>query len=65
MAAVAEINPQAFQQWRHHPVSKAVLEFLAHRAASLEQMVLAQWLSLPQEALDGLRARGVLGPSPV
>ena len=45
LAALRELTPQQFQLWRHHPVSQAVLRFLADWARELRRDVLERWES--------------------
>lgn len=43
VARLAGITPEGFAFWRHHPVSKVVLQFMRDRAAMLEQEMLLRW----------------------
>ena len=41
---LAELAPEQFAQWRHHPVTKLVLDdYLPHFARAIEAQVLAGW----------------------
>lgn len=42
---VKGINKADFQSWRHNPVSKVFLRYLADKRSFLEQSILDQWMS--------------------
>lgn len=48
--ALPELTEQQFQQWRHHPVSRMVLRFLADRSQALEVVAVQR---LKAGTLDG------------
>ena len=60
--AVAELSDREFRLWRHHPVSRVLLRYLADYRQELRQDLLLRWLhgstrlSDPEE----LEARGRL-----
>lgn len=71
LARLAEISPQQFQLWRHHPLTAVFLQFLADYRVSLADVVMMRWLagngSLQQQeetrgqirALDDIQVLGV------
>lgn len=43
--AVREITAQNFNSWRHHPVTKLVMEFFELRANLIKDQALEQWVN--------------------
>jgi hypothetical protein len=41
---VAELAPEQFSLWRHHPITELILtQYLPHFAHAIEQQVIAGW----------------------
>ena len=38
-----EMNEETFQQWRHHPVTAAFLEFLGDQAMNFREVAMDLW----------------------
>ena len=57
-ARLADLSAADFQAWRHHPVSQAVLRFLADYRDEIECRVLEQWRSGALKLADEHEARG-------
>ena len=45
LAAVADLTPDQFQLWRHHPVSKVFLQWVQDWAAAAEAQEMRRWIS--------------------
>ena len=57
--ALRDLSQREFLQWRHHPVSKVVLAFLADRAKQLTDSTVEGWLHSGKLVDDkALEARG-------
>lgn len=56
---VLDLSEEAFQQWRHQPVSQAFLLFLAHRSRQLRYEIAEAYLTNTMDRADaeGLKGR--------
>lgn len=56
---LAELDPVRFNQWRHHPVTRMFLQFLADQTHQDRQTLLALWeaKNLTPQVSDELRGR--------
>src|SRR5271155_2136315 len=58
---LAELSPQQFQAWRHHPVTRLLLQdYLPAWRASRERQVLNAWLSGNTDLITQQVVRGQL-----
>ena len=57
---IRDIAEPDYQLWRHHPVSKVVLQYLADYSAALEREIMARWRGGMLQLVDEKEARGRL-----
>jgi hypothetical protein len=53
-----EIDEQDYQLWRHHPVSKVVLQYIDDYRMRLREEALARWESGALQLIDDREMRG-------
>lgn len=56
--AALELQDLDFQQWRHHPVTRCYLLFLAQRAKSLQEAALVHYRAQTLEEAEKVGLRG-------
>jgi hypothetical protein len=52
------ISEQDYQLWRHHPVSKVVLQYLSDYREALRQVAMERWESGALQLIDEKELRG-------